>query len=30
VNTALISRFNPDVNSPKTQTGTLSYQFVAQ
>ncbi|TAL63728.1 MAG: hypothetical protein EPN88_11930 [Bacteroidetes bacterium] len=28
--TALISRFNPDVNSPKIQSGTLSYQFVAQ
>jgi hypothetical protein len=28
--TALISRFNPDVNSPKIQTGTLSYHFVAQ
>jgi hypothetical protein len=30
VNTALISRFNPDINSPKLQTGTLTYQFVAQ
>jgi hypothetical protein len=30
VTTALISRFNPDFNSPKIQTGTLSYQFVAQ
>jgi hypothetical protein len=30
VSTALESRFNSDVNSPKTQTGTLSYQFVAQ
>jgi hypothetical protein len=30
VNTALISRFNSDVNSPKTQTGTLTYLFVAQ
>lgn len=30
VTTALISRFNPDVNSPKIQTGTLSYHFVAQ
>jgi hypothetical protein len=28
--TALISRFNPDINSPKIQTGTISYQFVAQ
>jgi hypothetical protein len=30
VNTALISRFNSDINSPKIQTGTLTYQFVAQ
>lgn len=30
VKTALISRFNPDINSPKIQTGTLSYLFVAQ
>ena len=30
VTTALISRFNLDINSPKVQTGTLSYQFVAQ
>jgi len=30
VATALISRFNPDINSPKQQTGTLSYHFVAQ
>jgi hypothetical protein len=30
VSTALISRFNPDVNSPKIQTGTLTYHFVAQ
>ena len=30
VTTALISRFNSDVNSPKTQKGTLSYHFVAQ
>jgi hypothetical protein len=30
VETALISRFNPDVNAPKIQTGTLSYHFVAQ
>jgi hypothetical protein len=30
VTTALISRFNPDYSSPKIQTGTLSYQFVAQ
>jgi hypothetical protein len=30
VTTALISRFNSDINSPKIQRGTLSYQFVAQ
>jgi hypothetical protein len=30
VNTALISRFNQDVNSPKSQAGTLTYHFVAQ
>jgi hypothetical protein len=30
VETALISRFNSDINSPKIQTGTLSYHFVAQ
>ena len=30
VQTALISRFNSDVNSPKTQSGKLSYLFVAQ
>ncbi len=30
VATALISRFNSDINSPKIQTGTLSYHFVAQ
>lgn len=30
VNTALISRFNADLKSPKIQKGTLSYQFVAQ
>ena len=30
VTTALISRFNSDINSPLVQTGTLSYQFVAQ
>lgn len=28
--TALISRFNSDYKSQKTQTGTLTYQFVAQ
>lgn len=30
VSTALISRFNPDVNAQKIQRGTLSYHFVAQ
>jgi hypothetical protein len=30
IQTALISRFNSDVNAPKVQTGTLTYQFVAQ
>lgn len=30
VKTALISRFNADINSPKIQTGTLTYEFVAQ
>jgi len=30
VNTALISRFNSDVNSPRIQNGTLTYLFVAQ
>jgi hypothetical protein len=30
VKTAMISRFNPDVNSPKIQKGTLTYVFVAQ
>ena len=30
VATALQSKFNPDVNSPRIQLGTLSYQFVAQ
>jgi hypothetical protein len=30
VRTALISRFTPDVNSPKIQRGTLNYVFVAQ
>ena len=28
--TALISRFKPDINAPKIQTGTLTYEFVAQ
>jgi hypothetical protein len=30
VNTALISRFNADINASKLQQGTLTYQFVAQ
>lgn len=30
VSAALDSRFNADVNSPRIETGTLSYQFVAQ
>lgn len=30
INTALISRFNPDAASPRIQIGTLTYQFVAQ
>src|ERR1035437_2564940 len=30
VNTALVSRFNPDASSPRIQLGTLTYQFVAQ
>jgi hypothetical protein len=30
LSTALISRFNSDVNSPRVQTGTLTYLFVAQ
>jgi uncharacterized protein YcfL len=30
VSTALVSRFNADINSPKVQTGTLTYEFVAQ
>jgi hypothetical protein len=30
VNTASYSRFNPDINSPKIQTGKLTYHFVAQ
>ena len=30
VNSAIISRFNPDVNAQKIQTGTLTYLFVAQ
>lgn len=30
ISTALVSRFNPDANSPRIQMGTLTYQFVAQ
>jgi hypothetical protein len=30
VSTALISRFKADLNSPKLQSGTLTYHFVAQ
>jgi len=30
VKTALISRFNADINSPKEQSGTLTYHFVEQ
>jgi hypothetical protein len=30
VKAALITRFNSDLKAPKIQTGTLSYQFVAQ
>jgi hypothetical protein len=30
INTALLSRFNPDANSPRIQIGMLTYQFVAQ
>jgi hypothetical protein len=30
VRSAMISRFNPDINSPKVQQGTLTYHFVAQ
>jgi hypothetical protein len=30
VTTALISKFNPDINTPKIQAGALTYQFVAQ
>jgi hypothetical protein len=28
--TALLSRFNADVNAPRTQRGTITYHFVAQ
>ncbi|MDX9724898.1 MAG: hypothetical protein RBT38_00820 [Bacteroidales bacterium] len=30
ISTALVSRFEPDLNAPKTQKGTLTYIFVAQ
>jgi TonB family protein len=30
VSAALISKFNPDINAQKTETGTLTYHFVAQ
>jgi len=30
INTALLSRFNPDANSPRIEIGSLTYQFVAQ
>lgn len=30
VSTALISKFAPDLNAPKSQRGTLTYHFVAQ
>jgi hypothetical protein len=30
INSALVSRFNPDINIQKIQTGTLTYHFVAQ
>lgn len=30
INTARISRFNADINSPKIQTGSITYEFVAQ
>jgi hypothetical protein len=30
VSTALISRFNQDINAPRSQKGTLTYHFVAQ
>jgi hypothetical protein len=29
-NTAMISRFNPDIKAPRVQAGTLTYHFVAQ
>ena len=30
VSSALVSKFNPDINAPRIQTGTLTFQFVAQ
>ena len=30
INTALLSRFNPDASSPRIQLGMLTYEFVAQ
>jgi hypothetical protein len=30
INTALVSRFNSDINAPRIQTGTLTFHFVAQ
>ena len=30
LSTAKLSRFNPDISAPRTQTGTLTYHFVAQ
>ena len=30
LSTAKISRFNPDINAPRLQTGMLTYHFVAQ
>jgi hypothetical protein len=30
ISTAMVSRFNPEIKSPKIQTGTLTYLFVAQ
>lgn len=30
LSTARISRFNPDINAPRQQEGTLTYHFVAQ
>jgi hypothetical protein len=30
INSALVSRFNSDINAPRIQTGTLTFHFVAQ